>query len=173
MSTLFELSDEISNIEYVLETADEENEDMVAVIDEYLAGIRGDLNTKLDNYAGLIRELEARSAARKEEADRLAHRAKIDANKVARLKECLRWYLLTHDMKMKAIETQRYRITLAQNGGKQPVMLSVPVEELPPDYLLEMTTYKPDMEAIRQALENGADIPGAELGERGFNIRIT
>jgi len=171
MSTLFELSDEVMNLNYVLETLDEENEDITTVIDEYLAGVKGDLNTKLDNYAGLITELQARSSVRREEAERLAHRAKVDFNKVARLKEALKWYFLTHDMKT-TIETPRYRLTLAPNGGKERLLITVPVEELPPDFILATTTYRPDMEAIRAALEDGAEVPGVELGERGFNIRI-
>lgn len=170
MSTLFALSDEILQIEQVLDTLDEENEDLVAVVDEYLNGIRKDLNQKLDNYAAYIRELEARSSARKQEADRLSQRAKVDMDKVTRLKDCLRWYFITHDLK--TIETPRYRLTLAANGGKPPVLLTAPVEELPPEYLLETITIRPDMDAIRQAIEAGAEIPGVQIGERGSNIRI-
>lgn len=169
--TLFELSDEILNIEQVLENLDDDNEDMTAVIDEYLAGLRGDLNAKLDNYATFIRELEARSTARKEEADRLSQHAKVDMDKVARLKDCLRWYFMTHNLK--TIETPRYRLTLAANGGKPPLLLTVPVEELPQEYVVETISYKPDMEAIRADLASGKIIPGAELAERGCNIRIS
>lgn len=170
MSTLFELSDEILNVEQMLESLDGENEDMVAVIDEYLAGIRGDLNQKLDNYAAFIRELEARSAARKDEADRLASRAKVDYNKAVRLKDCLRWYFLTHDVK--SIETPRFRLTLAANGGKLPILLTLPVEELPSQYVIETVSHKANTDAIRAALEGGAEIPGVEFGERGTSLRI-
>ena len=156
MSTLFELSDEMQQLLEAIEFLGEDDQAVATVIDEYLGRLQGDLNTKLDNYAGLITELDKRIAARKEEADRLNHRAKVDANKVVRLKECLRWFFLTHDLTV--IETPRYRLTLAANGGKLPVILTLPLEELPPDYVLETTTYRADMEAIRQALENGTEV---------------
>jgi hypothetical protein len=70
------------------------------------------------------------------------------------------------------IEGARNRVALVQNGGKRPIDIMVPVEELPHVYVREIRRLEPDMDALRAALEAGEIIPGAVLMERGRHLRI-
>lgn len=131
---------------------------------------------KLDHYAALIRELEARAEVRKAESQRLADRARIDADRASFLKDRLRHFFLGHGLK--TVETRRYRITLAGNGGRNPILLRVPPESLPEVFRSEIVTVKANLDDIRAYLEAGGVLQDgdgnvmAELGERGSSIRI-
>lgn len=73
---------------------------------------------------------------------------------------------------MKTIETDRYRLTLANNGGKLLVVIDedFSVASMPDD--LVKVSMTPDLEAIRSALEFGATLEFARFGERGRSLRI-
>lgn len=168
--TIFELSDEILQLDALLEALGEDEDGLKVVLDRYMSSLHEGLETKLDNYASYIRELETRSEARKAEANRILHRSKMDANKAERSKKALQWFFMTHDMK--TCETPKHRISLCTNGGVQPISINVPVEELPAEYVREIITYKPDMELIREKLQAGEELPFATLEERRQSIRI-
>ena len=128
------------------------------------------LTVKVDAYAGIIRELEAMSATRKAEAKRMADLAKADENRAKWLKDRL---LLALDvMGETRIDGDRHRVSIAKNGGKAPLLVPDDVALLPDAYVRTTVKRDADKEAIREALENGTDIPGCRLGERGRSIRI-
>jgi hypothetical protein len=124
---------------------------------------------KLDNYAALIAELNARAEARRHEAKRLTSRAQADESKARSLKSMLQWFFSQHGYS--SIETARYRLTLARNGGKAPLCIDeCPLETLPDEFV--KVTREPNTEAIRAALEAGQELEFAWLGERAYSIRI-
>ena len=169
-ATLYEISGDLAALEELLtevggELADGEAE---AAIDAWLEETGSATKDKVDRYCGLIRELESRAAARKAEAKRLAERGNIDAGAVDRLKSRLLWFFEAHNLK--TLETPRFRVTAAQNGGLAPLIISAPVEDLP-DEFIEFVR-KPMNPMIRELLEAGERLPFAELGERGKAIRI-
>lgn len=167
--TLFELSDEMLQLQEAMEVLGEDDQAISAVVGGYLSRLQGDLKNKLDGYAALIRELESRAELRKTEGNRLLHRSKVDANQAMRLKESLSWFFQTHSIK--SLETPHYRLSLVANG-QAPVQVTAPAEELPSEYVQEVITQRIDLQAIRTALENGLEVPGAALGERKLGIRI-
>jgi hypothetical protein len=167
---IFELSDEILQLDALLETLGEDEDGQRVVLEKYMSSLQGNLEIKLDGYADYTRELEVRSEARKAEANRIMQRSKVDANKAARLKECLKWYFTTRNLK--TCETPKHRITLCSNGGVQSISINVPVEELPAEYVREIITYKPDLELIRDKLQSGEVLPFATLEKRKMSIRI-
>jgi hypothetical protein len=169
-ATLYEISGDLAALEDLLsevggELADGEAE---AAIDAWLNETGTATREKVDNYCGLIKELESRAAARKAEAKRLADRANIDASAVDRLKSRLLWFFEAHQLK--TMETARFRVTAAQNGGIAPLHITAPLEEIP-DEFIEFVR-KPMNPMIRELLESGERLPFAELGERGKSIRI-
>lgn len=176
MPTLFEIGAEICGLDNLLEDLGGDITDREAEVDAWFDRLDGQRDQKLDTYAGLITELEARASVREQEAMRLQHRARMDADKASWLKRRLQvFFELTN---LKTVETPRYRITLATNGGKQPVVVSVEPELLPDLYRKVRTEVKPDLDAIRTHLEAIGPLQSpdgvvlAQFGERGRSIRI-
>jgi len=138
-------------------------------LNEHLAGLDAALESKAENYAGFIRELELRAKARKEEADRIRALATADAALADRLKERLK-AAMEASGKLK-IETNRFRLSVSNNGGAQPLDVDAShMNAWDPPFRKIIT--EPNREAIRIALENGATIPGCSLRERGTSLRI-
>jgi hypothetical protein len=112
----------------------------------------------------------ARAEARKAEAKRLLDLASIEESRAKLLKDRLKWFFETHSIR--TLETARYRLSLARNGGKAPLILKdgVSPTELPEHF--QKLSIDPDTTAIREALERGEQLDFAVLDERGTSIRI-
>lgn len=166
MATLLELGDELRN---VLALAEAEGGELSTWLDSWFERVSEDLEAKLDSYATLIREHELRAQARKAEADRLAQRAAADANFAKRLKERLKLFM--EQTGQHRVETPRFNISLARNGGALPVRLDVSPDLLPVQFQQRTITAATD--AIRKALLAGESVPGACLGDRGSHLKIS
>ena len=118
----------------------------------------------------MISEIEARAEVRIAEAKRLTELANSDKAKVRLLKERLKWFFALHNLKK--VETARYKLSLAANGGKAPLVISdsILATDLPERF--SRVTVEPNTTAIREALEAGEELDFARLGERGTSIRI-
>lgn len=157
MSTLYEITGELLGLEALFEAKGGE------LTDEELAAylkLEEDFTEKVDRTIAFIREVEARAAARAEEARRLSELARSDQNLAERLKA----YIMAA-MKARGVsklETPRFRVSVRMAGGKQPITLKVTPDELPERF--QRIVVHPDMEAIRQALEAG-DFEAASVAE--------
>lgn len=139
-------------------------------ITKWFAELDSDFTVKLDNYAALITTLQGRAKLRADEAARLAQRSKIDQNSADWLK--LRMKAAIEARGMKKVETDRYTITIAANGGKVPIDVHDP-NAVPRELCRHIPeTWIPDSDMIRAKLESGAEVPGAVLMARGSHIRI-
>ncbi|HET6569500.1 MAG TPA: siphovirus Gp157 family protein [Rhodothermales bacterium] len=170
MATLLEISNELLTLEARLEELGGDVEEAGGLVDHWLAACERQ-REKLDNYAALVRDLELRAEARKTESRRLAERARQDAERAAFLKERLKHHFVRHGIQ--SMDTTRFRITHARNGGLLPLLLDVDPETLPEPYRLTDVRYKADAEAIRAALEAGEPLTFARFGERSTSIRIS
>lgn len=168
MSTLFELSNQIEALSEILaEIEDEEVQE--TILREFLK-TSDNLKTKLDGYCSLIQEIETRAEVRKAEAKRLSDRAAIDSNLAKRLKAMLMKYLQENDIKK--VETNRYQISRAKNGGKLPLVINEDIPVTSIDKRFQKVSIDYDREAIRQAIENGEYIDFAYLELRQESVRI-
>lgn len=139
-----------------------------AALDEHLAGLDAALDSKADNYAALIQELGIRAEARRNEARRMRELADADAALADRLKVALRDAMqVTGRLR---IDTPRFRLSVAQNGGVRPLVVTCDPTSLPKE--LQKVTVDADRAAIRAALEAGATVDGCSLEERGTSLRI-
>jgi hypothetical protein len=68
------------------------------------------------------------------------------------------------------IETPRFKLSVAGNGGKQPLEVAVEPTALAPQY--QAVKVEANKEAIRAALEGGTAVPGCTLLPRGTSLRI-
>ena len=169
--TLFEISQDLTALYDRIEAlgGDVSDPAVEQEIDAWFEALGHERDGKLDNYAALIRELEARAEARRAEARRLADRARRDAEQADYLKNRLVLFFQQHGLK--TVETPRYRLTVQRSGGPAPVHLKVDAEALPEAF--QRWKVSPDLGALREALERGEATELAELGERSYYVRIS
>jgi hypothetical protein len=136
-------------------------------VDAWMAELDADLKGKVDNYAALIVTLEGRAEVRKAEAERLARRARIDAANAQFLKDRLRGELERRGIGK--VETDRYRVSVAANGGKLPLLIQ-DEQAVPDRFWVSVKRISNDL--VREALDRGEAVPGARLGERGRRLSI-
>ena len=136
-------------------------------LNEHLAGLDTALESKAESYAGFIKELEMRAESRGKEASRIRALAAADDALATRLKEGLK-AAMEQTGKLK-IETPRFKLSVAGNGGKQVLEIDNP-SALDPAF--QRVVREPDKDAIRSALDSGIEITGCRLLARGTSLRI-
>ncbi len=170
MPTLLDIADDARALADLLDELDGDITGQEKAVQAFLDETGDAMTAKVDAYAGLIRQLEAFAATRKAEAKRMADLAKSDENRAKWLKERL---LLAMDVIGETrIDGDRHRVSIAKNGGKVPVVVPDDVDALPDAFVRTVVKRDADKDAIREALEGGADVPGCKLGERGRSVRI-
>lgn len=159
--SLYELT---NNYDEVLNMIYDEEIDEEMILDT-LESIEGEIEDKADGYAKIIKDLEAKKVARKEEAKRLNESAKVFENRVNSLKQNL-----FNAMKQTGkgnFTTNLFTFSIAKNGGKQALTID---GEVPEEYT--KTIIENDTDKIREALEAGQELSFAHLEPRGESLRI-
>lgn len=160
MSTLYELTGEYLQLCDMLSDEEENNQ----VILDTLEAIDGELEDKADNYAKLVKNLEADAKAIKTEIERLTQRKQSLENRADMIKQTLENSMrATGKTKFK---TLLFSFNISKNGGKAPLLLT---GEVPEEY---RKPGEPDNQRIREALEIGEKLNFAAIGERGESLRI-
>lgn len=169
MSTLIQVSADLQAfLDLLDETGGEMTKESNQILEAWFAEVNDAFAAKADGYCGVIRELELRIAARREEAERLTKRVKTDENTVRHLKSRLKEFMDHH--RIKKAETRRYTVSVQANGGLLPLDISIPATELPTAF--QLVKVEADTEAIRAALGRGEKIDGVVQIERGTHLRI-
>ena len=161
MSNLYELT---NNYETVLNMLYDEDTDEQMILDT-LESIEGEIEDKADGYAKIIKELEAKRDARKAEAKRLTDSVSVFDNRIKSLKQNL-FSTMKQTGKTK-FATDLFSFNIVKNGGKQSLTID---GEVPKEYTKTIT--ENDTDKIRQALEEGKELPVAHLEPRGESLRI-
>lgn len=160
MSTLYELTGEYLQLCDMLSDEEENNQ----VILDTLEAIDGELEDKADNYAKLVKNLEADAKAIKTEIERLTQRKQSLEKRADMIKQTLENSMrATGKTKFK---TLLFSFNISKNGGKAPLLLT---GEVPEEY---RKPGEPDNQRIREALETGEKLNFAAIGERGESLRI-
>lgn len=161
MNNLYTLNQqwqEVANMLY----QDDIDEQMVL---DTLESIEGDIEDKADNYAKIIKDLENKRNARKEEAKRLTENARIFENRILRLKQNL-----FNTMKQTGktnFTTNLFTFRIQKNGGKRALIID---GEVPKEYT--KTIIENDSDKIREDLESGKELTFAHLESQGESLRI-
>ena len=164
MSNLYQLT---NNYENVLNMLYDEEVDEQMVLDT-LESIEGEIEDKADNYAMIIKELEGDAEKVKAEKQRLEKRQKAFENRAKLLKENLEKVL--KQLGKTNFKTELFSFGIQKNGGKIPLIIE-DITKVPEMYF-KHTEKELDNAKIRQALENGENIPFAHYGEQGESLRI-
>lgn len=163
--TAIALAADYKKLQQMLESSEELTPEMIA---DTLEGIEGALEDKLDNTFKFIRNLEGLSKTCEEEAKRLAERKKSFENQAKNLRQYVLSCLLAAGLDK--LKTPVNTFT-ARKGIASVVIDNV---EILPDELVDVQMVStPDKKAIKEALENGVDVPGAhiEIGSRSLQVR--
>jgi hypothetical protein len=170
--TLLDITDDLSALDDLLAEngGDVTDPAVAAAVDRWFAELDGALEAKADGYAALITTMRQRAEVRKAESDRLARRAKQDEASARFLADRLKSAL--EQRGVKKLETARFRIGVAGNGGLQPLDLRVPAEQLPEWARRTVVNVSADTEAIRRRLEAGERLEFANLMPRGTRLTI-
>lgn len=162
---LYEITGDLLTLQEMLEDSVEDQ-----VLTDTLEAVQGEYEVKLESYCKIIRNLEAERDAHKTEAKRHSDKATTLDNNIDRLKKAM------FDS-MKATKTDKvkgtlFTVAIQKNGGKIPVITApdATTDKLPDE--LVIYTEKPNLDAIREALEAGKTVDGFSLGERGESLRI-
>lgn len=163
MAKLYEIVAELQDFV----TQNEGLEDEQAYKDT-LEALQGELDDKVSQWARCIKNLDAEKTAVKEEADRLAAKAKSIDNQISHMKSTLMMFLKAagRDKAGDAV----IKASIAKNGGKAPIIMNISEDDIPKEY--QECIYRANKEAIRNALESGTELEWAYLGERGEHINI-
>lgn len=173
--TLFEISDEQKALQALMVEGIDENGELLPesaqALEQWFAELQHNEAEKLDGYYGIIRTLEIQSAAAKEESERFAMMAKIADNASIRLKNRVKFYLESNG-RTEAVSFKGRKFSVANNGGVQPLDIDPTVDpsKVAPEFQIVKVLLNNDR--IREALQEGADVPFARLRPRGTHIRI-
>lgn len=170
MRSLFNITEDMLALERILHEAggDISDPDVEAAVNGWFDELQGDLETKVENYCSLIRDIDIRAANRKREEERIRGLRQVDENMVKSLKSRMQQAL--DFIGVKRVNTDLFRVTVANNGGKKPLVLDE--SGIPPEYITVRQIEEPNKDLIRQQLEKGTDLPFAALKERGRSLRI-
>ena len=158
MSNLYELTWKYKEIMNHLLEDDDYPVELIAADEE--------INSKIENYGFVIRNLEADSDALTGEIKRLMERKKLTDNAIDRMKGMVMTAMKTTDKKK--ITTPHFNFTVAIAGGKAPLKIT---GDVPHEYC--KVKYEPDKDKIRTAMEEDGEIfDFAELGERTEYLRM-
>lgn len=161
MSNLYKLNEawqEVTNMLY----QDDVDEQMIF---DTLENIEGEIEDKADNYAYIIAGILNDANACKAEKDRLEKRQKSLENKAKNLKKNLMEVM--KDTGKTNFKTQLHTFRIQKNGGKRALTID---GDVPQEYTKTIT--ENDTDKIRQALEEGKELPFAHLEAQGESLRI-
>ena len=135
--------------------------------DAMLDTLTGQIEKKAENYGNFIAYCEDMAAAVKQRAKELSDRAKVFENKAKNMRERLKSAMLDHDV-MK-IQSKSFSFTVAPTAGSVEI---ISPDIIPARFITVIPEqYQPDKTAIREAIKNGEDVPGAAIIP-GWALRV-
>ena len=163
MASIYELKGQYK----LLENAIAENPDDEE-LKELLDSISGDIENKADNYAKLIKNLEAIRDAKKAEAKRLTDGANSIDRNIDRLKANLMEAMVeTGKTKFK---TDLFNFGVQKNGGLEPLVVDVTVDEIPDEFI--KVTKDVDKDALRKYIKETGDFSYGHFADKGSHLSI-
>lgn len=155
MSSLYNLTNDYLALQEMAQNA-ETAEDMKA-LEDTISSIADAIEVKGENYAKLIKCLDADNEGIQKEIKRLQNVKKANENLANRLKANM-------DESLKAIGSDKLKcgtFTFSYRKSKSVEILDL--EVLPSEY--KWIEYKPDKNAIKKAINDGEAVTGAALVE--------
>jgi len=164
MSSLYELTGFYLQLAEMLDDPTTDQESFQDTMD----AISDEIEVKADNYAKIIRNMEESIESIENELKRLTERKTSLKNNVKRMKDNLQDCMIATGKRK--FKTDLFSFSIQKNGGVTPVIVDVPIGELPDS--LVIVSEKPDLKAIAKWIEDYPNTQLAHFGERGESLRI-
>ena len=161
---LYELTEQWDTVFNMMEDGETEEQ----VVFDTLEAIEGEIEDKADNYAKIIRNLQASVDALKAEEDRLYQRRKSAENHIQRLKDTLQANL--EFIGKTKFKTDLFSFSVSKNGGKQPIFITDNLDEIPGKYLIPQPP-RVNNEAVRELLKD-KEVDWARFEPYGRHLNI-
>jgi len=129
-----------------------------------LATIAGDIETKAENICKLVKQFELTAESFKAEEKRISERRKALENHADRIKRYMKESLTFANIDKVQAGTFSVSIRPSQGSLQIEDMAAIPAEYI-------KVVYEPDKAKIKDAIKNGAAIPGAHI-EAGTTLTI-
>jgi hypothetical protein len=137
-----------------------------SVFNDTLEGLEGDVEDKIDNFACVIKELQADAEAIRKKEETLAGRRKAKEKKVEGLKNYLQACL--YQLGKTKVETARNVVAIRKN----PASVKLSVDFCDDRYVQVVETTRIDKAKIKDDLKSGKEIKGAWLEQsESLNIK--
>ena len=163
MPTFTDILDEISNM---LDIPDEElTAEQQAAMDAYLNELASQEAAKIDAIGQFFRIESARAEALKKEASRLAARAKSAQGRIDFMR--MRYLQALQGAGLQKVRGEIYTMSIRTSD----VVQITNALELPKQYVMEKTEIVPDKNAIKEAIKEGQEVPGAQLA-KSYSLRV-
>lgn len=162
--TIYELSSDYIAILAMMEDPEVDEQTLA----DTLEGIEGALEDKADNYARVMRQMDADAKAIKAEEERLYNRRKSIENRSAWLKKTLQTVM--EETGKTKFKTQFFSFGIQKNAPSV-VIDATDIDSIPADYLVQQAP-KIDKTKIAADIKAGADLSGIAHLEQTESLRI-
>lgn len=167
--SLYEITSEMMSLIAAFNDHGKDSPEAEQAFREHASALAEAFDAKADDYAALIRSCETRAEARRAECERMKALADSDDALADRLRDAMKTAMSATGRTR--VDTQKFRLSVKQNGGKLPVLIEDPAS-VPQEYQIPRMTTVIDKDAIRTVLEAGGTVSGAALGARGSRLDI-
>jgi tRNA(Ile)-lysidine synthase TilS/MesJ len=164
--SLYELTNELLQLQYMLEECNEEDEITEDMIKDTIEALEGDLEYKMQGCAIVRQNLKNDYEAIDKEIKRLSKIANSLKNNIKRVENAMQDSMVV--LNQRKVKTKLFNIYIQNN----PPSLSIdaPIDNIPKEYLIEQEP-KINKKQIMQDIKDGVDINFAHV-EQGESIRI-
>lgn len=164
MANLYEITQDYLQILSMMEDPELDPQ----ILADTMEAVEGELEIKAENYAKVMKNLEADVAGIKAEIERLSERKKTIENNIKNMKSALQMAMETTG-KTK-FKTELFSFNIQKNAPTVVIDASDP-NNIPPDFL-KFKEPEVDKTAIKAAIQNGMDLTGVAHLESKNSLRI-
>jgi sugar-specific transcriptional regulator TrmB len=162
--TLYEITSDYMQLMQMMEDPEMDPQTLA----DTMEGIEGELEDKADNYAIVMKNLEADLNGIKAEIDRLSTRKKTIENNIKRMKEALQFSMETTGKNK--FKTELFSFGIRKNAPA--VVMDEPYIENVPERFLKYSDPTINRSAIKEAIQNGEDLEGLAHLEQSTSLSI-
>ena len=164
MANLYEITQDYLQILSMMEDPELDPQTLA----DTMEAVEGELEIKAENYAKVMKNLEADVTGIKAEIERLSERKKTIENNIKNMKSALQMAMETTG-KTK-FKTELFSFNIQKNAPTVVIDASDP-NNIPPDFL-KFKEPEVDKTAIKAAIQNGMDLTGVAHLDQSESLRI-